>query len=89
MRSARLVPAPAAEWFAYRYGVAEGGNVANDPHTEFAGRNILYQAATVEETAEQFGASGRGGPRRAASGRGRAAGGPRAAACARTWTIRS
>jgi uncharacterized protein len=46
---------PAAEWFAYRYGVAEGGNVASDPHAEFAGRNILYQAATVEETAEQFG----------------------------------
>jgi uncharacterized protein len=48
------VPAPAAEWFAYRYGVAEGGNVVNDPHSEFAGRNILYRAATVEETAEQF-----------------------------------
>ena len=48
-------PAPAAEWFAYRYGVAEGGNVVNDPHAEFAGRNILYRAATVEETAEQFG----------------------------------
>ncbi|MGB9457626.1 MAG: thioredoxin domain-containing protein [Bryobacteraceae bacterium] len=51
----QLVPAPAAEWFAFRYGVAEGGNVVNDPHAEFAGRNILYQAATVEETAEQFG----------------------------------
>jgi uncharacterized protein YyaL (SSP411 family) len=49
------VPAPAAEWFAYRYGVAEGGNVVNDPHSEFSGRNILYQAASVEETAEQFG----------------------------------
>jgi len=35
--------------------VAEGGNVVNDPHSEFAGRNILYRAATVEETAEQFG----------------------------------
>ena len=49
------VPAPAAEWFAYRYGVAEGGNVVNDPHSEFSGRNILYRAASVEETAEQFG----------------------------------
>ncbi|HEY1183840.1 MAG TPA: thioredoxin domain-containing protein [Bryobacteraceae bacterium] len=46
---------PAAEWFAYRYGVAEGGNVVNDPHSEFSGRNILYQAASAEETAEQFG----------------------------------
>jgi uncharacterized protein YyaL (SSP411 family) len=49
------VPAPAAEWFFYRYGVAEGGNVVDDPHAEFAGRNILYQATTEEETAEQFG----------------------------------
>jgi uncharacterized protein YyaL (SSP411 family) len=51
----QAVPAPAAEWFAYRYGVAEGGNVVSDPHAEFAGRNILCQAASVEETAEQFG----------------------------------
>jgi uncharacterized protein YyaL (SSP411 family) len=50
-------PAPAAEWFSHRYGVADGGNVANDPHQEFTGRNILYQAATIEETAEQFGRS--------------------------------
>jgi hypothetical protein len=52
-----VVEAPLADWFCYRFGVAEGGNVANDPHSEFAGRNILYQAATVEETAEQFGRS--------------------------------
>ncbi|MGB7761612.1 MAG: thioredoxin domain-containing protein [Bryobacteraceae bacterium] len=51
----QTVPAPAAEWFAYRYGVADGGNVVSDPHAEFAGRNILYRAASVEETAEQFG----------------------------------
>jgi hypothetical protein len=50
-----LVEAPVAGWFCHRYGVAEGGNVASDPHGEFTGRNILYQAATVEETAEQFG----------------------------------
>jgi len=50
-----LLEEPLAAWFAYRYGVAEGGNVAHDPHQEFTGRNILYQAATVEETAEQFG----------------------------------
>jgi uncharacterized protein YyaL (SSP411 family) len=48
---------PAAEWFCYRYGieVGAGGNVANDPHGEFTGKNILYQARTVEETAQQFG----------------------------------
>ena len=49
-----LVPQPAAEWFCLRYGVADGGNVAQDPHHEFTGRNILYQAMTVEETAAQF-----------------------------------
>jgi hypothetical protein len=41
--------------FCHRYGVADGGNVASDPHLEFTGRNILYQAATIEETAEAFG----------------------------------
>ena len=51
----RLLAGPAADWFCHRYGVAEGGNVVNDPHGEFSGKNILYQAATVEETAEMFG----------------------------------
>jgi uncharacterized protein YyaL (SSP411 family) len=49
-----LIPAPAAAWLSHRYGVADGGNVIHDPHHEFSGRNILYQAATVEDTAEQF-----------------------------------
>jgi hypothetical protein len=48
------VQPPAADWFCYRYGVAEGGNVASDPHSEFTGRNILYRAMTIEETAQQF-----------------------------------
>ena len=51
----KLVPEPQANWFCYRYGVADTGNVASDPHGEFTGRNILYEAATLEETAEQFG----------------------------------
>src|SRR5687768_5044208 len=50
-----LVPEPAGAWFCHRYGVAEGGNVASDPHQEFTNRNILYQAATIEETAHEFG----------------------------------
>jgi uncharacterized protein YyaL (SSP411 family) len=50
------VQGPAADWFCYRYGVEENGNVAHDPHGEFAGRNILHQARSVEETAERFGA---------------------------------
>ncbi len=46
--------APGAEWFSYRYGLEEGGNVSNDPHEEFTGKNILYQAHSLEETARQF-----------------------------------
>jgi hypothetical protein len=34
--------------------VAEGGNVANDPHNEFTNRNILYQATSLADTATQF-----------------------------------
>jgi hypothetical protein len=49
-----LLGEPSAEWFCYRYGVEDGGNVHNDPHDEFSGRNILYRAHTVEETARQF-----------------------------------
>ncbi len=50
-----LLEPPVAEWFCWRYGVADGGNVAHDPHNEFSGRNILYRAFTLEETAQQFG----------------------------------
>ena len=50
-----LLNQPAAEWFCYRYGVREGSNVESDPHGEFTGKNILYQAHTVEETARHFG----------------------------------
>jgi uncharacterized protein len=45
---------PAAEWFCYRHGVEAAGNVENDPHQEFTGKNILYRAHTIEETARQF-----------------------------------
>jgi uncharacterized protein YyaL (SSP411 family) len=45
---------PAAKWFAYAYGVEEGGNVHNDPHAEFTGKNILYQGHTLEDTARHF-----------------------------------
>ena len=50
----QVLPSPSADWFCYRFGVAEGGNVVNDPHGEFSDKNILYQAATVEETADQY-----------------------------------
>ena len=45
---------PAARWFCYRYGVEPGGNVRSDPHAEFTGRNILFEAHSVTETAHHF-----------------------------------
>jgi uncharacterized protein len=41
--------------FNFRFGVEAGGNVEQDPHGEFTGRNILYQAHSVEETGAKFG----------------------------------
>ncbi|HTB13177.1 MAG TPA: thioredoxin domain-containing protein [Bryobacteraceae bacterium] len=40
-----------ADIFCERYGVRRGGNVEEDPHGEFRGQNILYQARSIEETA--------------------------------------
>jgi uncharacterized protein YyaL (SSP411 family) len=46
---------PAASLFSSRYGVETGGNVHQDPHEEFVGKNILYIKRSLEETARQFG----------------------------------
>jgi len=43
-----------AAWFAFRYGVEPHGNVPHDPQGEFIGGNILFEAHTVEETAQHF-----------------------------------
>ena len=40
--------------FAFHYGVQTNGNALQDPHGEFSGRNILYVAHTLEETAVRF-----------------------------------
>jgi len=40
----RRIVGPGADAFMRRYGVREDGNVDHDPHGEFTGRNILYQA---------------------------------------------
>ena len=45
---------PAAEWVSYVYGVEENGNVREDPHNEFTGKNILYQRRSVADAARQF-----------------------------------
>ncbi|MFH1723076.1 MAG: thioredoxin domain-containing protein [Elusimicrobiota bacterium] len=41
--------------FGRRYGVRPEGNAPHDPHGEFEGKNILYAARTLKETAEAFG----------------------------------
>jgi len=51
----RLVGQPTCEWLNHCYGVEENGNVDHDPHGEFTGNNILFQAHTIEETAAHFG----------------------------------
>ncbi len=43
--------------FFFTYGIKLKGNVENDPHGEFIGKNILMQQASVEESAERFGKS--------------------------------
>jgi uncharacterized protein YyaL (SSP411 family) len=45
---------PAASWFSYRYGVEPNGNVRHDPQAEFTGRNILFEAHSIPETAHHF-----------------------------------
>ena len=47
---ASIVGEAAARFVAYRYGVEAHGNVRNDPHGEFGGRNILFEAHTAPET---------------------------------------
>ena len=49
-----LVAPDAVDWFFHRYGVVESGNVSHDPHGEFTGRNILYQANELDDTALHF-----------------------------------
>ncbi|MBV8569599.1 MAG: thioredoxin domain-containing protein [Acidobacteriaceae bacterium] len=46
-----------ARLFSLRYGVEPGGNVGQDPHGEFTGKNILHQARTIQEVSNQIGLS--------------------------------
>jgi uncharacterized protein YyaL (SSP411 family) len=48
-----LAGQPAAEWFCRYYGVEPDGNVRSDPHQEFTGKNILYQAQPETDPAHQ------------------------------------
>jgi uncharacterized protein len=44
---------PDARAFCERYGVERGGNALADPHDEFTGRNILYEARPIEAIAAE------------------------------------
>jgi uncharacterized protein YyaL (SSP411 family) len=50
----RIAGQPAARYFGYRYGVEAHGNVRNDPHAEFTGKNILFEDHSLEETEHHF-----------------------------------
>jgi uncharacterized protein YyaL (SSP411 family) len=40
---------------AYYFGIKPDGNAINDPHGEFKGKNILFKAHSIKETADEFG----------------------------------
>ena len=48
------LPQPDAAYFCYRYGVETTGNVRDDPHNEFGGKNILYEDYPIAQTAVFF-----------------------------------
>ena len=43
--------------FRHRFGIRPDGNAPEDPQAEFTGKNLLYVASTIEEVAQQTGAS--------------------------------
>ncbi|MCX6606044.1 MAG: thioredoxin domain-containing protein [Acidobacteria bacterium] len=43
-----------AAWFCDHFGVKPEGNVDEDPHREFTGRNILFVDKSIRHTAEHF-----------------------------------
>ena len=54
---AEIVGMRAADIFNYYYGVERGGNVREDPHSEFPKKNVLIVSRTTEATAKKFGKS--------------------------------
>jgi uncharacterized protein len=43
-----------AALFSHRYGVRAEGNVLEDPHGEFGGKNILSEVFSIEATAQEY-----------------------------------
>ncbi len=50
----QLLDREKAALFAHRFGVRAGGNVDEDPHDEFGGKNILFEAFSLEGTAQEY-----------------------------------
>jgi uncharacterized protein len=50
----RLLDRQSAALFGHRYGIRADGNVDEDPHQEFSGKNILFEAFSVQETALEY-----------------------------------
>lgn len=50
----RILGNPRADIYSYAYGVESSGNALEDPHKVFVGKNILYTAHHLAETAKQF-----------------------------------
>lgn len=50
----KLLDRQRASLFSHRYGVRARGNVDEDPHEEFGGKNILFEAFTIEATAQEY-----------------------------------
>jgi uncharacterized protein len=53
----RLLGARTAAVFCAHFGIEASGNVQQDPHGEFTGRNILYEAKAEEEAGREHGLS--------------------------------
>ncbi len=52
-----MLVASTGKLFTYYYGVTEEGNALSDPQGEFSGKNILYVAHSIDDTAKHFGRS--------------------------------
>jgi len=52
--TADILGPDANEVFTFRYGLRPGGNIRHDPHGDFTGKNILFIAHSIEETAKAF-----------------------------------
>jgi uncharacterized protein len=50
----QLLDRQSAALFEHRHGVRADGNVDEDPHQEFGGKNILFEAFTLEGTAQEY-----------------------------------